>query len=176
MHLWKQFTSPKVDPVWFSVKLSNVRLKNKTCVIYNSLTNAMSTNHFLGILYCNAFDKNVFVFEKFSVQALYANREFILRNDLLRVFLFFLVSRQQKFQLDVSSLVRTVSLQGHLIDISAGYPLQNLFLVLFTFAYTKAQMISCISSKDSHTPRAPGAQVILDCVGNLTSDHLSQII
>ena len=65
--MWKQFTSPKVDPVWFSVKLSNVRLKNKTCVIYNSLTNAMSTNHFLGILYCNAFDKNVFVFEKFSV-------------------------------------------------------------------------------------------------------------
>ena len=159
MCFWKQFTSPKVEPVWFSIKLSNVRLKNKTCVIYNSLTDAMSTNYLLGILHCNTFDLNVFVFEEFSFQALHAIREIILQNDLLIVFLFFLVSRQQKFQLDVSSLVRTVSLQGHLMDIQAGSSSKPfLFYLLLLFVHnTKAQMISCISSKNSHSPRAPGA-------------------
>ena len=49
MCLWKQFTSPKVDPVWFPIKLSDVHLKNKTCVIYNSLTDQMYTNTDSGI-------------------------------------------------------------------------------------------------------------------------------
>ena len=46
MCLWKRFTSQKVDT---TIKLSNVRFKNKTCVIYNSLTDPMYTNTDSGI-------------------------------------------------------------------------------------------------------------------------------